>query len=187
MVASLCAGAGAPVESRNSETRSGPPSSGLGREPALVEIAAWVTAGVVTQDMTPGAWHARGACGAAAEVFGGRNPAKAKAVCADCPVKQMCLAYAVVADEREGVWGEHTAAERRRITHLPVPDTELLVEVPRGERRRARAAAESFDARVAALREQGVGLRQIAETLGVGVTDVRTSRRRTSKASTARR
>jgi WhiB family transcriptional regulator, redox-sensing transcriptional regulator len=43
---------------------------------------------------------------------------KAKAVCADCPVRVECLNYALSRPEKYGVWGglneEERAAERRR-------------------------------------------------------------------------
>ena len=41
--------------------------------------------------------------------------ATAKAVCASCPVREECLAYAVELNQTEGIWGGHTPAERRRI------------------------------------------------------------------------
>jgi WhiB family transcriptional regulator, redox-sensing transcriptional regulator len=39
----------------------------------------------------------------------------AKAVCAQCPVRQPCLEYALTNRERDGVWGGATEKERRRI------------------------------------------------------------------------
>lgn len=36
-------------------------------------------------------------------------------VCNKCPVRQACLDYAIANDEREGIWGGHTPAARRRI------------------------------------------------------------------------
>ena len=41
--------------------------------------------------------------------------AEAVADCQQCPVLHLCAAYAVAADEREGVWGGLTAAERRAL------------------------------------------------------------------------
>lgn len=38
---------------------------------------------------------------------------QAKQVCAQCPVQQMCLRYALAAHEPYGVWGGLTAPERR--------------------------------------------------------------------------
>ncbi len=40
---------------------------------------------------------------------------EAKAICAQCPVRQACLEYALAHREREGVWGGMTERERRRI------------------------------------------------------------------------
>lgn len=42
---------------------------------------------------------------------GGAAVAKAKALCADCPVRQRCLEWAVRREEF-GVWGGTTARER---------------------------------------------------------------------------
>ena len=36
-------------------------------------------------------------------------------ICADCPARVECLAYALAAGEREGLWGGPTAAERARL------------------------------------------------------------------------
>jgi WhiB family redox-sensing transcriptional regulator len=40
----------------------------------------------------------------------------AKAVCRACPVREACLDHALRYDERHGIWGGLTDAERR---HLP--------------------------------------------------------------------
>lgn len=39
----------------------------------------------------------------------------AKKLCAECPIRLKCLAYAVEADEPYGVWGGMTTRERRRL------------------------------------------------------------------------
>ncbi len=39
----------------------------------------------------------------------------AKAICATCPVQQLCLEHALTNRERDGVWGGLTEKERRRI------------------------------------------------------------------------
>jgi WhiB family redox-sensing transcriptional regulator len=39
----------------------------------------------------------------------------AKSICEQCPVRQPCLEHALVAREREGVWGGLTERERRRV------------------------------------------------------------------------
>ena len=38
-----------------------------------------------------------------------------KAVCAACPVKELCLEFALETREAEGIWGGTTARERRRL------------------------------------------------------------------------
>lgn len=42
----------------------------------------------------------------------------AKTVCAECPVKNLCLEYAVIAKEPYGIWGGTTPEERRKLTLL---------------------------------------------------------------------
>ena len=39
----------------------------------------------------------------------------AKAICAECPVREKCLRVALATDEAHGVWGGLTADERRRM------------------------------------------------------------------------
>lgn len=39
--------------------------------------------------------------------------AKAKAVCATCPVASECLTWAIETNQSEGIWGGHTSRERR--------------------------------------------------------------------------
>lgn len=41
--------------------------------------------------------------------------AEAKAVCATCPVADLCLQYALATNQTEGVWGGMTGPERRRL------------------------------------------------------------------------
>ena len=41
--------------------------------------------------------------------------ARAKAVCAGCPVWSTCLSYAVETRQDHGIWGGLTASERRRL------------------------------------------------------------------------
>lgn len=45
--------------------------------------------------------------------------AAAKAVCARCPVRDTCLAVALVTGERFGVWGGLDADERARLARPP--------------------------------------------------------------------
>ena len=41
--------------------------------------------------------------------------AKAKAVCATCPVASECLTWSIESNQSEGIWGGHTPKERRAI------------------------------------------------------------------------
>ena len=41
--------------------------------------------------------------------------AKAKTVCATCPVADECLSWAIESNQSEGIWGGQTAKERRHI------------------------------------------------------------------------
>jgi WhiB family redox-sensing transcriptional regulator len=41
--------------------------------------------------------------------------ARAKAVCATCPVADECLSWALETNQTEGIWGGHTAKERRSL------------------------------------------------------------------------
>lgn len=40
---------------------------------------------------------------------------RAKAVCATCPVADACLTWALETNQGEGIWGGHTAKERRKL------------------------------------------------------------------------
>lgn len=86
---------------------------------------------MATEFVRGAGWAARGSCrGADPELFFPDAPfpdqeARAKAICATCPVIAECRAYAVRAGESEGIWGGLTTAERRRL------------RFPRGWRQRA--------------------------------------------------
>ena len=73
------------------------------------------------------AWHAKAACAETPtdEFFpvGSSGPAleqiaKAKAICATCPVASKCLEYALSTGQNDGIWGgmseDERGAERRR-------------------------------------------------------------------------
>lgn len=64
-------------------------------------------------------WSARAAChGIDPRIFfpaDDDDAGAAKAVCAECVVREPCLEYALGSREREGVWGGRTERERRRI------------------------------------------------------------------------
>ncbi|MHB1445754.1 MAG: WhiB family transcriptional regulator [Acidimicrobiales bacterium] len=64
-------------------------------------------------------WRKRAACqGVDPDVFypvSEEDADTAKAICAQCPVLEACLEYALAYRERDGVWGGATERERRRI------------------------------------------------------------------------
>jgi len=45
----------------------------------------------------------------------GQSTTEAKAVCAECAVRERCLTYALDHHERYGIWGGLSARERTRI------------------------------------------------------------------------
>jgi WhiB family redox-sensing transcriptional regulator len=65
------------------------------------------------------AWMARAQCrGEDRALFFpsvGINAAKATALCAVCPVRQVCLDYAAADAEIGGIWGGTTERERRKL------------------------------------------------------------------------
>ncbi|HVL28940.1 MAG TPA: WhiB family transcriptional regulator [Acidimicrobiales bacterium] len=65
------------------------------------------------------AWRDQAACrGLDTDVFfplTDEEAGEAKAVCATCPVRELCLEYALVTRQDDGVWGGLTETERRRL------------------------------------------------------------------------
>lgn len=49
---------------------------------------------------------------------------KAKAVCATCPVADICLTWAIETNQNDGIWGGHTAKERRKLRRRWLEDTQ---------------------------------------------------------------
>jgi WhiB family redox-sensing transcriptional regulator len=66
-------------------------------------------------------WRQDAACnGVASDIFfpASEEPAaavKAKQICAECPVQEACLQYALSTNQAAGVWGGLDANERRRL------------------------------------------------------------------------
>ena len=64
-------------------------------------------------------WRQRAACrGIDPDIFypaSEEEADEAKAICAQCPVREACLEYALANRERDGVWGGATERERRRM------------------------------------------------------------------------
>lgn len=50
----------------------------------------------------------------------GGSTREAKRVCAKCEVRQACLEYALVHDERFGIWGGTSERDRRRLRRAAV-------------------------------------------------------------------
>ncbi len=74
----------------------------------------------MTIDLTVTPWREAAAClNVGDEVSFFPDPddvvgtARAKAVCATCPVADECLSWAIETNQSEGIWGGHTARERR--------------------------------------------------------------------------
>ncbi|MDJ0790945.1 MAG: WhiB family transcriptional regulator [Acidimicrobiia bacterium] len=67
-------------------------------------------------------WRADAACsGVDSDVFFPASEedeqavAQAKAICAECPVREACLQYALATNQSAGVWGGLDAGDRRRM------------------------------------------------------------------------
>ena len=67
-------------------------------------------------------WRADAACsGVDSDVFFPASEedeqavAQAKAICAECPVQEACLQYALATNQSAGVWGGLDAGDRRRM------------------------------------------------------------------------
>jgi WhiB family redox-sensing transcriptional regulator len=64
-------------------------------------------------------WMADAACaGLSSKIFfpsDGAGVAVAQRVCADCPVRDLCLEYALANHIESGVWGGASEEERRRM------------------------------------------------------------------------
>jgi hypothetical protein len=67
----------------------------------------WMAAGCRTAD--PEEWYPEGSS----------RPSKAvQRICADCPIRAECLAWALERDERFGVWGGATPADRTHVRRV---------------------------------------------------------------------
>lgn len=81
----------------------------------------------------PETWMRKAACaGRDSSLFfpgQGDQTLPAKLVCAECPVKQECLEYAFVTNERHGIWGGTSERERRRLRQAWTAKQRLQTEV----------------------------------------------------------
>ncbi|HEX2299677.1 MAG TPA: WhiB family transcriptional regulator [Pseudonocardiaceae bacterium] len=108
----------------------------------------------------PPAWMARGTCAQVGdpELFYPEGEpvatARAKQVCAGCPVRAECLAYALGRDERHGIWGGMSAWQRRKLVG------------PR-DRRTPSAGVRERATEIRRLTAGGLSDRQVADRIGV--------------------
>jgi WhiB family redox-sensing transcriptional regulator len=56
--------------------------------------------------------------------------ARAKAVCAGCPVREACLEFALANDERWGVWGGTSERQRRAMRAVRVRERRVAEMSP---------------------------------------------------------
>ncbi len=114
-------------------------------------------------------------CAADPELFypdntGGSYTLERRAVqtCKGCPFREPCLAYALKHNERFGVWGGSTEADRERFTRRRrgLPTVERAAPAPSGVRR-SRAATDERTLVVAELTRAGMSAAQIAVRVGL--------------------
>jgi len=102
-------------------------------------------------DFTGGStgWHNRAACrGMDPEIFfpaRGEPQGKARAVCAVCPVREECGAFALANGEKYGIWGGMSERERRKLRRGGPPKTPTFID--RGRRGGSAAGARQRDYR----------------------------------------
>ena len=84
----------------------------------MIELVA-MTTGTDEADETLLSWQDKALCAQTdPEAFfpeKGGSTREAKRICVSCEVKQECLEYALMQDERFGIWGGLSERERRRL------------------------------------------------------------------------
>ena len=84
----------------------------------MIELAPYVPVGDGDDD-TVLSWQDQALCAQTdPEAFfpeKGGSTREAKRICVGCEVKQECLEYALMQDERFGIWGGLSERERRRL------------------------------------------------------------------------
>ena len=84
----------------------------------MIELVA-MTTGTDEADETVLSWQDKALCAQTdPEAFfpeKGGSTREAKRICVSCEVKQECLEYALMQDERFGIWGGLSERERRRL------------------------------------------------------------------------
>lgn len=92
----------------------GDTTPGPGRRPGLLVERDWLLP--FEREADP-SWRLDAACIGMGDLFfiDRSQPARpAKALCAECPVIQECLEYALTNSIREGIWGGLSERERRK-------------------------------------------------------------------------
>ncbi|MEU7802693.1 WhiB family transcriptional regulator [Micromonospora arborensis] len=151
------------------------------------DMQPWIDAGVLVPsgrfEWVPGAWVEDALCAQVdPELFhlkDGQDGRAAKKVCGRCQfdVKERCLAYAVLVDDRNAVYGGMTPKQRDALAVLAVPGTGSLVKL--STRKGARQdSVDRRDAAVEQLTAVGASAAEIKSQTGVSVRNVRESRRR---------
>ena len=89
----------------------------------MIELVA-MTTGADEVDETLLSWQDKALCAQTdPEAFfpeKGGSTREAKRICVSCEVKQECLEYALMQDERFGIWGGLSERERRRLKRQAV-------------------------------------------------------------------
>jgi WhiB family redox-sensing transcriptional regulator len=84
----------------------------------MIELAV-LTGTAAPEDDSLLAWQDKALCAQTdPEAFfpeKGGSTREAKRICVSCEVKQECLEYALMQDERFGIWGGLSERERRRL------------------------------------------------------------------------
>ncbi|MHA4774731.1 WhiB family transcriptional regulator [Streptomyces sp. MSC1_001] len=100
----------------------------------MITLASSPVAALTSILTTDTAWQLDGLCNQTnPDAFfpeRGSTPAAAKAVCMGCPVRTVCLEYALDRNERYGVWGGMDADERRNLRRRRIAQASKLSPIP---------------------------------------------------------
>jgi len=151
------------------------------------DLRPWISAGVLVwanmAGWLPGRWVKEAVCAQTdPEAFfpegKGQTWRAAAKLCDGCPVKEMCLSYAVITDERIGVWGGLSQKQRFRLTSIRVPGTNVEVQLPK----RRPGPVSGLDGQVLELTAGDASAASIARVAGVSERSVQRARRRAREA-----
>ena len=115
------------------------------------------------------AWMAEGECnGLDPALFypdQGGDAATPKRICSTCPVRVQCLEYALLTNERHGIWGGVSERERRRMRAERFGPRTGGIPVDEDRRRQVKSMAEFLPATEIA-RELGLSRKTVCRYLG---------------------